>query len=383
MNIGLVINQLDPRAGGVEQWTCQFARSLSESGHEVHVVAERFSAEAQNLNIVCHPLPGARSRIEFAEQAERTLRSLPLDIVHDTGAGWHCDVFQPHGGARAASFEQNLLLMPRWRRPWKRRLASALPRYREFNQLSRRQYANDGRTVLALSQMVACDLEQFHGVRPDRIRIVYNGVDTDRFSPDREPEYRQAVRRQLKLWDEVLLLIVAHNFELKGVPTLLKAMGRLTAQGKRFHLAIAGGKKLKPYRRMAEACGAASAVTFLGPVDDPVPYYAAADIYVQPTFYDPCSLVVLEALASGLPVITSRYNGAGELLTSGREGYVVDDPSDVDELLDCLDRLADPSARVRSGHHARRLALDHTWEHNTQEIVSLYRQIAPGYRLAA
>ena len=384
MRIALVLNRLDPRAGGVEHWTCQFAQSLAAWGHEVHVVAERFAPTTDELPIERHAVPGGTSRLDFAERARETLDALSLDVIHDTGAGWRCDVFQPHGGSRVASFEQNLLLLPAWARPLKRAAARMLPRYRQFERLSSRQYARDGRLVLALSRMVAADLTRYHDVPPDRLRVIYNGVDAERFSPARREEYRQPIRDSLGLRDgDVLALIVAHNFELKGVPACIRAVGRLAAEGARLKLAVVGGKRIEPYRRLAARSGAQGAVSFLGSVADAAPYYAAADVYLQPTFYDPCSLVVLEALAGGLPVITSRFNGAGELMTDGIEGFVLDDPANDALLADRLRMLLDPATRGAAGLAARRTALRHSWERNCREIVAVYEEVAACGRMAA
>jgi UDP-glucose:(heptosyl)LPS alpha-1,3-glucosyltransferase len=259
-----------------------------------------------------------------------------------------------------------------------------LPRYRGFRRLARKQYVQDGRLFLALSHMVARDFMRFHQVPAERIRIVYNGVDLQRFSPALQDKYRQQIRKKLGIRDELLLLIVAHNFALKGVPTLLKSVGALVRQGQPVRLVVAGGKRLEPYRDLAEQLGAGLATRFLGAVDDASPYYAAADLYVQPTFYDPCSLVVLEALASGLPVITTRFNGAAELITPGVEGYVMHDPADAEELTSFVHRLLEPQARTQMGQAARRLAMQHSLERNGAEILAVYReQMSSGRRRLA
>jgi len=376
MRIGLVVEQFDPLRGGKEQWSAQFASKLLERGHEVHVVASRFSDQVCTIPIVPHRLEGVRSQIEFAEAAERRLRSLGLDVIHDTGAGWYCDVFQPHGGSRRALVEHNLMVLPRWMRPVKRTIDRWLPRYRRFEAIMARQFVDDGRILLALSRRTLADFQEIHGVPGEQIRLGYNGVDPDRFSPRHREEYRRAVRRWFGVDDDtLLLLIVAHNFVLKGVPTLLKAMGRLAARRRPVHLAVVGGKRLRPFERAAARLGAASNVTFTGTVRDTVPFYAAADVYVHPTFHDSCSLVVLEALASGLPVITSRLNGAAELLTEGIEGHVVPDPASVDDLLARLEPMFDPAERERMGRAARRLALEHTLERNVDEVLAVYEEV--------
>jgi UDP-glucose:(heptosyl)LPS alpha-1,3-glucosyltransferase len=376
MKVGLVIEHFDPRRGGAERWTHQFVEWLLRLGHEVHVVASGFATDFERTGMIAHRLPAASGRVEFAREAERKLDSLSLDVVHDMGHGWHCDLFQPHGGSRVAAFEQNLRMLPGWLRMIKRRGSRCLPRYRDFRQLTMAQYMSQERIFIALSRMVARDFERFHGVPSDRVRLIYNGVDTARFSPGQRWNYRRVVRTELGVADdEVLLLIVAHNFRLKGVPALLAAVGLLAADGWPVRLAVIGGKHQASYSRLARRRGAGGITSFMGPVDNPVAYYAAADVYVQPTWYDPCSLVVLEALASGLPVITSRFNGAGELITPGREGWIVDDPNDPFELAARLRPLFDSATREPMSIAARALAEAHNFEKNGRDLLAVYDEI--------
>lgn len=375
MKIGLAIERLDPARGGVEQWTWQYAQRLAALGHDVHVVAAGSCPQAEQQPFEVHLVPFGRNRLEFAENLARQFDRLPLDVVHDTGCGWQCDVLQPHSGSRKAGAAQNTALAPGWLRPLKRAAARFLPRQREFARLEARQYADPQRTYVAISRMVARDLQHWHGVPAERIRLVYNGVDTQRFAPQREAARREALRASHGLRpDDVALLIVAHHFRLKGVPALLRALARLVAQGGPFKLLVAGGKRLAPWRRAAARLGLGERVNFLGSLADPAPLYAATDVYVQPTFYDPCSLVVLEALAAGLPVVTTSFNGAGELLQEGVEGYVLSDPADDAALAAALWTLRDADLRRAQGQAARRLALRHTWDRNTAELLQLYRE---------
>lgn len=384
MRIGLAIDRFDPLYGGAEQWTWQFASGLLERGHEVHVVARRFGDDLQGVPIVAHLLDGAGRRLAFAEAAEAKLRSLRADAVHDLGWGWFCDVFQPRGGSWTATCQQKLLMTSRPIRPWKRCIDCLLPRYRRFQRLLARQYADNGQVLVALSQRGAEDFQRFHGVGPQRIRVIPNGVNTERFSPARRAEHRQAVRRRLGIGDGTLLLMIAaHNFPLKGVPTLLRAMRRFTARQTPVHLVVVGGRHMRRHVRAAGRQGIAKAVTFAGPVPDTMPFYAAADVYVHPTYYDSFGLVILEAAASGLPVVTSRFAGAAELLTDGVDGFVLPDPADVTELVSRVQLLFDPAVRRGMGEAARQLALKHPFSRNVDAIVSLYREIAASSRLAA
>jgi UDP-glucose:(heptosyl)LPS alpha-1,3-glucosyltransferase len=116
-------------------------------------------------------------------------------------------------------------------------------------------------------------------------------------------------------------------------------------------------------------------VVFAGRVDDPLPYYAAADCYVHPTYYDPCSLVVLEAAACGLPLITSRYNGASELFRDGDDVLLVNNPADDAEMAGAMRMLLDGSARRRLGAAARTTILQHSFHRNVDQILEIYREI--------
>jgi UDP-glucose:(heptosyl)LPS alpha-1,3-glucosyltransferase len=380
MRIALVIDHLDPRRGGAEQWTFQHAERMLARGHEVHVVAQGVNGPAKQLNIVPHLLGPIRSVLHRAAAAEAELRRLNVEMVHDIGMGWHSHVLQSEDGSRLAQWEQKLLLRPAWQRPWKRAMLRVLPRYRDFRRLMARQFGDPQRIVIAVSQMCARDYQHYHDVPAERIRLIYHGTDNERFSPAHRAQWREEVRDRLGVCgDEVMLLFVGHDFQRKGLSTAVRAANRLAAEGAPVRLVVVGGKK----RRQQPFVEPLNGVTIhVGAIDDPVPYYAAADVFVLPTFYDPCSLSVSEAAASGLPSVTTRFNGAAELLTEGIDGSVIADPADDAELARALRPLLEPHVRQRMGEAARKLALKHTLDHNCDQIMAIYQQIA-GRKLRA
>jgi UDP-glucose:(heptosyl)LPS alpha-1,3-glucosyltransferase len=376
MRIGLVIDQFDPHRGGAERWTADFAEQLLGRGHEVHVVACNFAPAAVRLPIVAHALGRVRSRLQFAAEAEKCLRVLDLDVIHDMGSGWYCDLFMSHDGSRLAQWEHKLRVLPAWLRPIKRQLIRWAPRYREFRALLGRQLAEPGPLVLALSRAIAADFQGLHGVGVERIRVVHNGVDTAKFSPDHRAAYRDEFRRKLRVGDqETAFLFVGHDGVRKGLSTAIRALGRLVADGHRARLIVVGGRRLKPYVRLARQCRVADQIHFAGAVENPGPYYAAADAFVLPTFYDPCSLSVLEAMAAGLPSITTVANGAAELMTDEVHGLILSDPADEQQLASLMGRLEDPAQREDMGQAARELALDCTFERNCEKILEIYEEI--------
>lgn len=383
MKVAVVLEHLDLRRGGLEHWTWQFARTMAGRGHEMHVVAQSFAAKQGSPRIWFHTVAARGSRMLYAAAVERTLLELGCSVVHETGAGWHCDVFQPHFGSRQALFERRLRAIPPILRPARRLANRLLPRYRQFERLAARQYVADGRLFVALSERVANDFVRCHGVPRASIRVVPNGVDCVRFSPRHRPEFRAGVRQELGLDDDtVLLLLVAHNFRLKGVGPALRSLRLLRKRSAPVHLAILGKHRHQGYHLLARALGVGTHVTFLGARPDAAPYLAAADILVHPTFCDTCSLVALEALASGLPVVLSRGTGVDELMVDGREGCLISDPRQTDQLADSIERLLDPRERRRMGAAARELALQHSFERNCDQIEAIYREIADRSRAA-
>jgi UDP-glucose:(heptosyl)LPS alpha-1,3-glucosyltransferase len=378
MKTALIIDRFDCTLGGAQQWTRQFAEWLLRQGCEVHVLSRQFGKEELSMGIQPHLLSVGRSPFSFASAVERYLPRLSPDVTHDMGVSWSSDIFQPHFGSRIANRERNNACRPKWQQGIHRQLTRQLPRYRHTNQFVARQYASHQRVYIALSQMVARDIQRFHGVPSHIIHTIHNGVDIDRFSPKNCFPNRSHLRNKLRIADhEILLLIVAHNFQLKGLPTLVRAHRKLVQQGLPVRLAVCGGKHLRG--SLPRSFGSDAGIWMLGPVEDPLPFYAAADIYVHPTYYDACSLVVLEAMACGLPVITTTWNGAGELISNGREGFLMTDPTDTDDLIRHLMALMCPDKRRAMGLAARALAEQHTTEQNFQQLWEIYTRylVAP------
>jgi UDP-glucose:(heptosyl)LPS alpha-1,3-glucosyltransferase len=379
MRIGIVIDEFDPARGGMEEWCRQFVAALAQQGHQLHLVSQRFGEMTLRGQVERHLLPRAKSRMDFSESAEWQVQRLNLDVVHDMGAGWNCDVFQPHGGSHCAWLARRLDMYPAWYGSIKRTIDGWLPRQRDYLQHCRRQFEvlqRDGTTFIALANTVANDFNRFHNVRPEQIAVVYNGVDCKRYTPDHRAVHRDAVRRRLGIKDEALLLLLAtHNFRRKGVPELLTAAARLAANGRPVHVAIVGRGRLSQWRHKAAQLGVSDQTTFVGGVSDMIPYYAAADAYVHPTYYDQCSLVILEAAASGLPIVTTRRdNGTAEMFREGDEILTVNDPRDADDLYECVDALYDDRLRTKLAIGARKVAERHPFERNVAEIMGLYER---------
>jgi UDP-glucose:(heptosyl)LPS alpha-1,3-glucosyltransferase len=375
MQVGLVIEEFDPHRGGAEQWTFNHAGQLLALGHAVHVITGRVGEAARESGCEFHLFEPGPSRAARAEAAEKILRTLSLEVVHDIGLGWFCDILQSEDGSRLAQWDKMLQTLPALCRPVKQALIRTLPRYREFRRQLARQYGDPQRIFIAVSQMCARDFQAYHGVAPTQIRLVYHGIDTARFAPHQRLWHRRATRQQLGVRDdEVAFLFVGHDARRKGLSTAVRAVRRLAVRGLPVRLLVVGGRRRAAPHHSARPTR--ETIVWAGRVTDPVPWYAAADAFVLPTFYDPCSLSVGEAAASGLPVVTTRCNGASELLTPGHNGYILEDPADDRTLAGHLEQLLDTRVRQRMGAEARRMALRYPLDRNCAELLAIYQEVA-------
>jgi UDP-glucose:(heptosyl)LPS alpha-1,3-glucosyltransferase len=366
--IALVIDRFDGRRGGAATWTRGFAAWLAARDCDVHVLARSIGLTETRLPITFHEINVGRSPLAFATATARRLAAIKPLVSHDMGAAIGCDVFQPHFGSGLACWRGSVASYPAWLRPAKR-LCGLAPRYRCLRRLSAAQFDGGSSLFIAVSHKTARDMQTLHGVPAERIRVVQNGIDLGRFSAANHAEARQVIRRYFGIrHHEVVLIAVAHHFRLKGIPGLLRAVKQLRSQGNKIRLLMCGGPA-----RSGHGVGSYGTVIYCGRVPDVAPYYSAADVCVHPTFYDACSLVTLEAMAAGLPVVTTRANGASELITSGSDGLIVDCTRRAATISAALKPLiCDADLRSAMGSAGRFLVKDHSVERNYHGVVAAY-----------
>ena len=190
--------------------------------------------------------------------------------------------------------------------------------------------------------MVRNEITEVYGYPADKIDLVRNGVPLDRFRFD--PELREKSRAQLNLkQDQIALLFAGSGWERKGLLFAIEAMA--LCKNRKLRLLVAGRGNAKPYKTTPFCFWREKPVQFLGEVADLVPIYTAADIFILPTIYDPFSNACLEALACGLPVITTRSNGFSEIIEGGVHGSIVADAGNLIDLRDAIRFWSDPSRR--------------------------------------
>jgi UDP-glucose:(heptosyl)LPS alpha-1,3-glucosyltransferase len=366
----LVVERFDASVGGLEAWTVGIASYLLAQGHDVHVAATTFAAE---LPVVAHRLTPARLPSELARNVAELTRRANVDIVHDVGYGWTADVFHPQVGSRVLNLARDVGSKPLLAR-WRLQASPAFRRWRRDLVLTEQRQIAAATRIVAVSDVVRTDLMQLYDIAPERIVVVRNGIDVDRFAPAVDEAARREARAALGVASEVLFLAAAHNFRLKGLDLVLEALASIARAGG-VRLVVAGSGAIAEYRAKAARLRVGSLVSFAGQVGDMARLYAAADVFVHPTFHDACSLATLEALAGGLPVITTRVNGAADCMQDGREGYLLDDPHDVGALSAAMTALLATDHRLALGRNARALGKTQSFAANCAAVAAAYADV--------
>lgn len=380
MKIALAVDSFPSRSGVAESWPSQIAERLLRRNHEVHVLACEFTAPAPPA-LVAHRAGRGRSTRRDA-LVEASLRTLNVDVVHNLGLGRYADVFTPlgepdegldaTGGAAGLRFAGLL-----------KRLAGRLVPTRRAGSLEQRPRFHPRTRIAAPSAMAAAEHGSFHGISPDRLHVVYPGVDIKRFSPHIRALRRDATRRELGVTrQELLVLWIGQDWRRKGLDTALRAVKRVAAGRGGIRLVALGGVDRHASEKLAGRLGAADRTAFLGHAN-PIPYYAAADALVLPSRHDAFSLTLLEAAACGLPSIASRRDGASELFSDGVEGYLLASGDDDSQLAARLVDLLDPARRERMGRAARRMAIAHTLDRSVDQLLQLYQAVVSERLLSA
>lgn len=390
MNIAFCFENVNPARGGCETYIADLARRLLHDGHQIHLYACRWNERALPPGIIYHGLrigrvPRFLKPWRFAKECLHALAANEHDVSIGFDKTWGQDILYPQGGLHLACADYNL---NKYHWGATRSLVKTLkvfdPAYWSYAWLERRQYLGATNPIIVVnSYMVRDHFRRYYGITEDRLRIVRSAIDPSRFpEQDRENRRREWRRNWAVRDEEVIGLFAAMNYRLKGLDPLLHSVRCLVnrpefaGQQPPFRLLVAGNPDSDHYQKMARRLGIRHQVVFVGHCPDMRNAYFAADFLVHPTFYDPCSLVVLEALACSMPVITTRANGASELLGPLREGYVIDDPHDHESLAWAMAQMLDDRRRLASSEASRRIAEQWTFDHHYQQMLGVFAEVA-------
>jgi len=355
--------------GGAEAYLKRLARGVIEAGHKVRLIATNEWPEDQ------WPLgPITRLRAEsvigFADELEQIRPQLDCDVLLSLERVWSCDVYRAGDGVHRAWLARRR----RFELPLKQFARALNPKHRDLLHLEESLFASrKARRVIVASQMVKKEIVDLYRYPADRTDIVHNGVPLDKFRFD--SELREKSREDLELKpDQIALLFAGSGWERKGLLFAIKAMA--LCKNRKMRLLVAGRGNAALYKTRRLRFWREEPVQFLGEVADLMRIYAAADILILPTIYDPFSNACLEALACGLPVITTRSNGFSEIIEDSVHGSIVGHAGDLIGLRDAIRFWADPSRRAAARSANIRPASQFDISKNVEQTMEILTRVA-------
>lgn len=318
--------------GGAERYLQTLIKHLKNSGYEIHVFANQWVDEEgitfHKVTII--PFTSFLSTLTFNMNTRSRVTghgSQFYDCIISFERTTCQDIYRAGEGCHA----EWLNIRSRVEPLYKRLSFKINPLHITLLNLEKKLFENT-KLIIANSKMVKKQIISHYAVPEDRIMIIYNGVDLARFSPENKEKWRDDTRNNLSIpKGSKVLLFVGSGFERKGLKTLIHAMSLIKEDIKTL---IVGKGDTNKYKTLAEKLGVHDKIIFLGTQKEIEKFYAASDLFVLPTLYDPFSNATLEAMASGIPVITTKNNGVAELIENGNEGFVMDGLFDARELAD-------------------------------------------------
>jgi UDP-glucose:(heptosyl)LPS alpha-1,3-glucosyltransferase len=365
-----LIRQRYAHDGGAERFVSRVLEALKSRHVQLTLITREWRGGEGFEVLACNPFYIGRLWRDwsFARAACRALESRSFDLVQSHERLGCCDVYRAGDGVHREWLKQRA----RAQGPLIK-LATALNPYHYYVKgAERRLFENpDLKAVICNSRMVREEILRYFAIADDKLHVIYSGVDTQAYHPDLK-RHRADVRSRHGIpADATLFLFVGSGFERKGMAALLQAMAMLP--GETFLLVVGRDRKLARFQAQAQRLGLSRRALFVGPQQDVKPYYGAAEALVLPTLYDPFPNVALEAMASGLPVITSLKSGAAELIENGANGFVCD-ALDVPALTAHL-RAVTPESAPAMGARARATVEPMSLERMSAELLDLYNRL--------
>lgn len=387
--IAFAMEKFSRYAGGAESYAVSLATSLIENGWEVHLFGETWDGEPEaavfHKIIIPKYLPAWLKMVLFALNHKRAVKNQDFDVVMGFGNTLYMNVYQSHGGVHWLSTKRKvysekskikraikrliiILSLKQWIRAW---IESAPFRL------------DPQPKIVAISQMIKKDMESFFRVKGSEIKVIYNGVDTSRYNQNLRHELRGPLRKQRGIKeDDVVFLFISYDLKKKGIEPLVEAASQLKKMGNTdFKVMVIGGLPYRALLKQIKTLNIEDKILFTGPVRSTEEYYANSDVFVLPTYYDACSLVVIEAMACGLPSITTTSNGAAGIITDGKDGYIIPHPPGAHELAKKMQLLLNYEKRREMSREALRTGRSYSAKKNHQEMMRILGEVAALKRL--
>lgn len=364
MKLAIVRQKYTP-FGGAERFVERALAALKAKGVDVSIVAREWQSDATGVveGVRINPFYIGRTWRDagFSRGVRQLIAERRFDLVQSHERIPGCQIYRAGDGVHATWLDQRARRSDRLA-PWHRYTLAAEAEMFRHPKL---------RAVICNSRMVKDDIAQRFGVPDEKLQVIYSGVDLEAFHPRLRLEKGAVLRTKVGVGDTApVMLFVGSGYTRKGLPDLLRALPRMARQDARLWV-VGRDKDEILVRKLAQTLGVDQRVMFLGAQTDVRPFYGAADVFALPTRYDPFPNAALEALACGLPLLTTTTCGAAELV-NGENGTVIA-AGDIAALASSLDALCDRASSMRDAARASVAHLDLTLM--ATQLMALYSRL--------
>ncbi|MCH1429675.1 MAG: glycosyltransferase [Chlamydiales bacterium] len=359
--------------GGLEKYTTALAQAFINEGKEVHLVCEKdLSTQALYPTTT---LPAQRHQL-FNYQRIRTFdlncsqlfaREKNECLFFGLDRSSHQHLFRAGNGVHAYYFNQRV----EESNPFKRFLLKANPLHSTLLDIEKKAFENpELQFLITNSHMVKQQVLNYYSIAPDKVKVVHNGVAWKDYQHSFDESFKDSQETRIPT-----LLFIGNGWERKGLKELLEALKQLANKNKAFKLLVLGKeKRANYYKNLSSELSLDRFVEFIGPCNNPLPYYQIADIAVIPSHYDPFANVTVEALAMGLLVVSSKTNGGHEILNS-HNGLIVDDIHNSENFADTLESAIKYRKTKAKATEVRNSVKDLDFSLKLGEILKISKQV--------
>lgn len=387
MKILLISNNFTKRIGD-ERYIIELVKYFTEK-HQVHLLTSTTDLslnEYYNIpNLIIHKkkvikrpywlqmLMNAYLNTKYAKDLKNKFK---IDIVHsNTWESFSCDVLTMHSCyrmwlkiankiLRQESFYPKYLLysIRRW----------LLPKNRVFLAVEKNVLEKGSKKIILASESIKKGILESYNVPKKKLVIMPLGVNLNEFKSD--PQKRMEIRKKYNIdKNDICVILSGYEFKRKGLEYIIRALPLVNGNVK---ILAVGEENPKIYKELAISLGILDKVIFTGFVPQIKDYYAASDIYVFPTTYEPFGITTLEAMASGLPVIISKLAGSAEIIQDGREGVLLNNPRDSKEIAEKINLLINnKDLRIKMAENAYKTAQKYSWEEVARKTLEVYQEV--------
>ncbi len=356
--------------GGAEQFVAELTnRLVASAGHDFHVYANRWEKSTAPITFHRIPIisfPKYLTTLSFAYFAKRQIERNKVSLIHSHERIFAADIFTLHGIPHRY-----------WVRNIRRKHMSLYDLATAWVE-KKLVYEGNCKKFVAVSSLTKDIFLNEYKIDSRLVDVIHPGVDLHDYTKLDKDAVRYDIRRELGInGAEPVILFASMNFEIKGLDNILLSLSKLKSQKRKFKLLIVGKGNIKKYTQIAQKAEISSNIIFTGPVskEKMIKIYLSSDFYIMLSKFDTFGMVVLEAMAAGLPVIISSNVGAKDLVREGKNGFIINNTSDSDYIAAKIDELCNENIRNRMAEAAYQTATQNTWDHVVAKYKKIYTDI--------